>query len=607
MGVVTKSTLLGALMLLVSGAASAQDLMISPDGNYVARHVIETEPDFERGILPRHRLEIVSVECLKHKQTLDSCVVLSPPNVFRKGNRPRWSIDSTGFVTGTQQLLFSLDGSIKPLTGYPWAVEPRVIDLGGPDGKGVPPTPQRGDDYLIVNGQGTVVARQRWGYDAITIESVAGHSLEVTMQAVVAGDVGSARQWIYPSTNGDTFWYWSPMLGERGRLVAFDAEGLEDVPLPRAAKGPLNIVADEGSNQPVAIFDAFGVHPLPGREQALDWLVSELDAVRSATRPMIKSVTVAVAAKVAFVRFQPGLSPCFEDWLLTEEASNRISEPCDPREGDATYAVSYVEVPGPISLPARLYRSRASEQASRNLIIFMHGGPRANSFNAIMMDGLYADERFDVLAVDFRGSSGMGLSHALALHPPVGDISAEDLRLAVDWARDQPNYRDGLVGVWGSSWGGLSVHAITSRDSNGIDFLISNSGYIENPPEIVGSLCELSGWVPHVYGAYVDAKGDCLAAFSGVLGREVISRVPVLTLSGAHEQPGTPFKTQILWAKQARREGACISTVYSESGGHVGQRWPESARTIAQETIRDWIDSVAKRDRAACGVDVRVP
>lgn len=602
-----QSRLFAVFVLLLPADAFAQDLMISPNGNYVARHVLEAESDLKRGVLSTHRLEIISVECLKRKKTLEQCVVFSPSNVFRKGNRPRWSTDSTGFVTGAPQLLFNLDGSVQPLRGYAWAVEPRVIDLDGPHGNGPPPIPQPSDDYLIVNGEGVVIGHQRWEADAVTIDSVAGHSLEVTMQAVVAGDVGSARQWIYPTISGETFWYWSPTLGERGRLVELGVEGIEDVPLPQTAKGPLHLVADEGSNQPVAILDAFGVHPLPGHEQALDWLVSELGAARSAAQPMVRSMAVALDAKVAVVQVQPGLSPCFETWLVTEGASNLVSGPCDPEQGGSPYDVYYVEVPGPISLPARLHRSRTSNATDRNLIIYMHGGPRANSFNAIMMDGLYADARFDVLAVDFRGSAGMGLSHAMALRPPVGEISAEDLRLAVDWARDQPEYRNGLVGVWGSSWGGLSVHAITSRDSKEIDFLISNSGYIENPPEIVDSLCEVGGWLTHVFGALVNDEGNCLAAYSGVLGRKVTSKVPVLALSGAHEQPGTPFKTQMIWVKQARRDGACVSTVYSETGGHAGERWPEDSRTLAQETIRKWIDSVAERDKAACGLDVRVP
>ena|SRR3990167_5346183 len=85
-GIAMKLTLIGALMLLVSGAASAQDFMISPDGNYVARHVLKTEPDFDRGILSKHRLEIISMECLERESTIGQCVVLSPSNFERKGS-----------------------------------------------------------------------------------------------------------------------------------------------------------------------------------------------------------------------------------------------------------------------------------------------------------------------------------------------------------------------------------------------------------------------------------------------------------------------------------------------------------------------------------------
>jgi len=607
-GVVMKSTLLGALMLLVSGAASAQDFMISPDGNYVARHVLETEPDFERGILPTHRLEIISVECLARELRLDKCVVLSPSNFARKGNRPRWSIDSTAFVSGSRQTLYGLDGSVRPLVGHPWAVEPRVIDLEGPDGNGPPPAPQTpNDQYLIVNGHGLPVGYQSWEPENLVIRSVTGHSLEVSRLAVEAGDVGSTRRWIYPSVRGEVFWYWSPTLGERGRLVEFAISGLEDVPLPASGKGPLKLVADEATNEPVAVLDAFGIHPLPGSEDALAWLTRKLDEVRAAGQPMVRSVAVAVAAKVAFVRMQPGLSPCFEDWLITSDTSVRISEGCAATPNDVAYAVSYVEIPGPVDLPARLYKSSASLGEKRSLIVYMHGGPTANSLDAAMLDNFYADARFDILAVDFRGSTGLGFSHMRALRPPVGDISAEDLRLAVNWVRAQPEYRDGLVGVWGSSWGGLSVHAIASRDSSGIDFLISNSGFIEQSPENIDDLCDAGGWISHVYGAHIDAKGDCLAAYSGVLGREVNTKAAFLSLSGAREQLGTPFKTQMTWATRARKDGACVSTLYSESGGHAGMMWPADSRKRVQEIIRAWIDDVSDRDRTACGLDVRLP
>lgn len=63
----------------------------------------------------------------------------------------------------------------------------------------------------------------------------------------------------------------------------------------------------------------------------------------------------------------------------------------------------------------------------------------------------------------------------------------------------------------------------------------------------------------------------------------------------------------MLWATRARKEGACVSTIYSESGGHAGMRWPADSRTRVQEIIRAWIDDVSDRDRKACGFDTRLP
>src|SRR5581483_9142852 len=118
-------------------------------------------------------------------------------------------------------------------------------------------------------------------------------------------------------------------------------------------------------------------------------------------------------------------------------------------------------------VPARVYRPRAAgveggEWGASPTLMWMHGGPTGQmtvTFNARV--AFFVSRGWNVVAPDFRGSTGWGRAHAQALRErwgsvdPAGDVA--DCAAGLRWLREQPWVHPHRVVVLGASAGGLTA------------------------------------------------------------------------------------------------------------------------------------------------------
>ena len=94
------------------------------------------------------------------------------------------------------------------------------------------------------------------------------------------------------------------------------------------------------------------------------------------------------------------------------------------------------------------------------MVLNPHGGPWARDgwgFNPEVQ--FLADRGYAVLQVDFRGSTGYGMSHLMAGRKQWGQAMQNDLTDAVQWAIDRGIADPDNVIIYGGSYGGYAAMA----------------------------------------------------------------------------------------------------------------------------------------------------
>jgi fermentation-respiration switch protein FrsA (DUF1100 family) len=230
-------------------------------------------------------------------------------------------------------------------------------------------------------------------------------------------------------------------------------------------------------------------------------------------------------------------------------------------------------LPGP--LPARLYRTAA---ARRGVVIYFEGGPGV-SLDQVHPQPIhfFSSQGFDVLVVAYRGSSGHGAEHYLALTGDVAAIAHADLSVAKGWARTQ----GGTLGFFGSSFGGLAGIVEAMRGGTGLDFVVLDSPLIAMRPR------DCQGHLARIYGT-VGAGNDCKLAPLKLPDPWTPASVPIFLLTG-DKDIATPAATALSWSKAYEAAGGCLTTLWSKTGGHAVFGWPDPDRTEAERTLAIWL------------------
>jgi dipeptidyl aminopeptidase/acylaminoacyl peptidase len=123
---------------------------------------------------------------------------------------------------------------------------------------------------------------------------------------------------------------------------------------------------------------------------------------------------------------------------------------------------SYHQVPARDGLPLPVYLTRpASAPAGKALpaVVLVHGGPYMRGHHLGWNDEaqFLASRGYQVIEVDYRGSTGYGLKHYLGGHRQWGLAMQDDLADAVAWAAGQGLVDAGRVCIMGGSYGGYAA------------------------------------------------------------------------------------------------------------------------------------------------------
>jgi dipeptidyl aminopeptidase/acylaminoacyl peptidase len=172
------------------------------------------------------------------------------------------------------------------------------------------------------------------------------------------------------------------------------------------------------------------------------------------------------------------LSHNCEQWVVTVSSSNKpisycfydvkskqISEPIIARKSLLPYAKKLspmlpVEIKARDGLKLVSYLTLSKESAGNSLVLLVHGGPWYRDFYGYNSWHQWLSDRgYNVLSVNFRGSTGFGKSFINAGDLEWGRNMHNDLIDAVDWAIANGYADSKKVAIVGGSYGGYSALA----------------------------------------------------------------------------------------------------------------------------------------------------
>ena len=118
-----------------------------------------------------------------------------------------------------------------------------------------------------------------------------------------------------------------------------------------------------------------------------------------------------------------------------------------------------------LRLPSYLTRSSLNKSGPQPLVLLVHGGPQArDSWGINPMHQLLANRGYNVLSVNYRGSTGFGKRHLLAGEGQWYAAMQDDLIDAMQWAIDEGIADPSKVVIMGGSYGGYAALAGLTRD-----------------------------------------------------------------------------------------------------------------------------------------------
>ncbi|HXK53480.1 MAG TPA: prolyl oligopeptidase family serine peptidase, partial [Hyphomicrobiales bacterium] len=216
------------------------------------------------------------------------------------------------------------------------------------------------------------------------------------------------------------------------------------------------------------------------------------------------------------------------------------------------------------------------------MVVMAHGGPTGAAARGLQLKTQFWTSRgFAVLDVDYRGSTGYGRSHRMALQGGWGEIDAEDViaaaRAAVAEGLADP---DRLV-VTGRSAGGFTALCALMRSD------IFRAASVHFGVADLATLLETThkfeaGYLYGLTGTRPGATADVFSARSPLAQSARISS-PVLLLQGL-EDPAVPPSQARDIAASLKRRGVPVAHLEFPGEGH-GFRQAETIRTAFQADL----------------------
>jgi dipeptidyl aminopeptidase/acylaminoacyl peptidase len=236
---------------------------------------------------------------------------------------------------------------------------------------------------------------------------------------------------------------------------------------------------------------------------------------------------------------------------------------------------SYHRVPARDGLPLPVYLTRpASAPAGQALpaVVLVHGGPYLRGHDLGWSDEaqFLASRAYQVIEVDFRGSTGYGLKHYMGGHRQWGLAMQDDLADAVAWTARQGLIDPGRVCIMGASYGGYAALMGPIRHPEVYRCAISFAGVTDIDLMYSITWSDFSEYwkkygMPLLVGDR-DADADSLAKTSPLQQVQRI-KVPVLLAHGSQDRR-VPIDHARKFRSAAEKAGVQVEWVGYTGEGH---------------------------------------
>lgn len=136
---------------------------------------------------------------------------------------------------------------------------------------------------------------------------------------------------------------------------------------------------------------------------------------------------------------------------LGSEAQQLLALPLQSRELVRFNAADGTKLSGYLTKAAK-------DSAEKPLLVLVHGGPASRDHWQFDREAhFYSQLGYNVLQVNFRGSSGFGWSHEAQGNQHWGDVIQQDIKAGVDWAEQQGYGKNQNRCIAGASFGAYSA------------------------------------------------------------------------------------------------------------------------------------------------------
>lgn len=142
-----------------------------------------------------------------------------------------------------------------------------------------------------------------------------------------------------------------------------------------------------------------------------------------------------------------------------------------------------LRIPAYVTLPSGM--ETLDQVTNEPFIIMPHGGPAARDFSGFdAWAQFFATQGFGVLQMNFRGSSGYGLSYEVAGRQEWGKLMQDDITDGVGWLVDQGHADPDRIAIVGASYGGYAALMGAIKTPELFQCAISFAG-VSNLPDLL--------------------------------------------------------------------------------------------------------------------------
>jgi dipeptidyl aminopeptidase/acylaminoacyl peptidase len=237
----------------------------------------------------------------------------------------------------------------------------------------------------------------------------------------------------------------------------------------------------------------------------------------------------------------------------------------------------------------------AIEGARYPLIVRVHGGPVAQYDWSFSYDLQYlAAQRYAVLTVNPRGSSGYGEEFARAIWADWGNRDAADVRAGVDHLIERDVIDRERIGVGGWSYGGILTNYLITQDPR---FVAAVSGASETHYLSAYGTDDLQRWWEDELGLPYDAEARARYERLSPIYRVEEIRAATLLMVGEHDWrvPASQSEMLYTWLRRRQEDGGPPTGLVIYPGESHALRRPSFLLDRWRRTTA-WFDRYVKGD-----------